>query len=664
MVGTSLIGWFVAGALAPACPQTPETERVQPESAFQELLVDNQADRAQRGIVRGSLPFARGALRDASYVEVDGRLAPAVVLMRWPDESVAVLQAHVPVEVPARQLARLRVRPVAAPAAEPVWPGAWSFDGELALRTELTDPWGGVYTARLVADGPPLSLSSSLVRVRRYRGVHRRDDAEFLGVVAWVTSFRGERRAELTLALDNGAHLTDPSPLGPVRFRSFALVSEREGLRFVPRFATENALSPALPEGDGYRQLLLGPSDQIYLGDCTAKAFRIDLFAGGAAATSEQRTAAAAAVEAPLLAWPAVDEVRRAGAFGAHGGPAPAGTDQSTRRWLRWRKLARFGPFGGHGDPEEAAEQGTPRNGPSALHNVLRWRSAALLAAAETMVLQHGLRPSPGVVLRLPPELAPFRQGLSERCIARPHGFSALDYEHFSVDLLFDYYWLTGDPWARAELRRMGDGLRAVMDTVPFRTSRGEGWCLQAGVLIARATGDRELVEDLAARARSRVLPAIAGPPTPVAISQPGHDQAFGPGESFDAPWQMAALVHGLHALYAETGDENVAEAAVRTALVMAGPGWVEGVGPKYLVSASQAGRYILPVGYGPMEGTARMEIGAFVLAAEMTGEAAERHLFARRVRALVDAGWTPGDRGEAAERWLQLHLDREAAVR
>jgi hypothetical protein len=64
------------------------------------------------------------------------------------------------------------------------------------------------------------------------------------------------------------------------------------------------------------------------------------------------------------------------------------------------------------------------------------------------------------------------------------------------------------------------------------------------------------------------------------------------------------------------------------------------------------------------MEGTARMEIGAFVLAGEMTEDSRERQLFARRRAAIVDAGWTPGDLGAASERWLQLHLDRAAEGR
>ena len=41
---------------------------------------------------------------------------------------------------------------------------------------------------------------------------------------------------------------------------------------------------------------------------------------------------------------------------------------------------------------------------------------------------------------------------------------------------------------------------------------------------------------------------------------------------------QMAALVHGLHALFGATADPEVAAAAVQIARVMAGPGWVEGL--------------------------------------------------------------------------------------
>lgn len=636
-----------------------------PQELVRHLTANNPSDHDRRQIVRASLPFARGEVRDARHVEVDGEVAHAVPLVRWPDGSIAVLQAHFALELSAMQSRSLRVLPVGAPAVAPAAPGDWPFEGSLPLYTEVCDPWGQVYTARWVADEQPLaSLSSPLVRVRRFRGMHRRGDTEFLGAIAYLVSYRGTRRAELTVVLDNGAHDPERIALGPVRFRSFALCSSDDRLRLKPRFARDNALQPPHEIDGGFRQFLLGPSDQIYLGDHTAKAFRFDLFRDAEELSGGQRAAAADAVEAPLMAWPVVGEVRRTRAFGGHGGPAPAGLDRSSAHLLRWRQSARFGPFAGHGDIEDAAAQGTPRNGPSALHNVLRWRSPAMLSAAETMVLQHGLRPTPGVVTRRPTDLAPFRRGLSPRSLQRPHGFTALDYEHFSVDLLYDYYWLTGDAFALAELRRMGSGLRPVLDTVPFLTSRGEGWCLQAGALIARATGDADLLAYLLARARSRVLPEISGPPTTVALAQPPHESALGPTDWFDAPWQMAALVHGLHALFRVTDAPDVSAAAVRTARVMAGPGWVEGTGPKYLVSASQSGRYTLPVGFGPMEGTAVMEIGAFVLAAEMTEESADRAVFARRAREIVDANWARGDGRIGDDRWAQLHLDRKAGAR
>src|SRR5262249_15700811 len=144
--------------------------------------------------------------------------------------------------------------------------------------------------------------------------------------------------------------------------------------------------------------------------------------------------------------------------------------------------------------------QGTARNGPCALHNLLRWQSPLLSLCAEGMVLQQTLRPTPGRNPARPPEQAAWRQGIGPLGQYAPHGFTAPDYEHFSVILLYDGWWLTGDPLARDELARLGRGVRAELQAVPFLTSRGEGWCLQSGVLIARATGDAALLEWLRRR--------------------------------------------------------------------------------------------------------------------------------------------------------------------
>jgi hypothetical protein len=330
-----------------------------------------------------------------------------------------------------------------------------------------------------------------------------------------------------------------------------------------------------------------------------------------------------------------------------------------------WRERVGLdgGPFGGFGDPPDAAAQGTPRNGPSALHNVLRWRSTELLRLAEAAVLQQTLRPTPGTRPRRPDDTEAWRQGLSQRAEERPHGFTALDYEHFSVDLLYDLYWLTGDPLARAELVRAGSGLRPLLEGLPFRTARGEGWCLQGGALIARATGDREIVEWLLTRFRREVLPELGGGTgEPWAIAQPPHTDALGPGDRFDAPWQMAALVHGLHALWSETGASDVRDALLRVARTMATDGWVPDVGPKYLYATRAPDRYRMPVGHGPLEGTAWMEIGAFVLAAEAAVTESDRRLFESRADFVVggSTGVSAAAGGGIASTWFQLYFDRK----
>ena len=252
-----------------------------------------------------------------------------------------------------------------------------------------------------------------------------------------------------------------------------------------------------------------------------------------------------------------------------------------------------------------------------------------------------------------------FRAGLSPRTIRMPHGFTALDYEHFSVDLLFDHYWLTGDVLAQMEIERMARGLPGLLERLPFLTCRGEGWCMQAAVLHYRATGDRSVLDFMARRFHKEVRPKLGPKGMGWVLRQPPHERAFGKGVFFDAPWQMAAFVHGMHAMYRCTGDVVFRDTALRTARAMAAPGWVEGKGPKYLVSATDPGRYTMPVGYGPLEGTAIMEMGAFVLAEEMATKVADKQLFRRRADFLHAPYKETEPNVIAANPWFQLLLDR-----
>ncbi len=647
-----------------------------PQEQGPAFVVQNPADAPRTEIVRVSMPFPRGRhrqLRLARIPQQDREADACVVpLMLWPDGSIAVAQLQVRIHLGARERRRFKVQPAPGRCPDPGKDVAWYYDRlsqALPLFTEVQDPWGQTYRARLEPDpaaGPGgLLRSTPLVRVRCYRGVHRRvgDEArEFLGVVAVCTTFRGERRAELTLLLDNAAHGSGPV-LGPVRLKRFSLVTETDTLRVRPRLISENLLKPPLKrKAGGYRQLLLGPSDHIYLGDRTAKCYRLDLFLDDGSATETERQTAKLAASATLWPVPDLGWTRHTGAFGVHGGPAPGPGKASAQTALtvfRWQVNADFGPFGGFGDHKDAAAQGTPRNGPCSLHNVLRWASGSLLAGAEGMVMQHCLRPPPGCTPRLPKETAAFRAGLSDRTIRVPHGFGAVDYGHFSVDLLFDYYWLTGDPLALMEIRRTVAGLPTLLKGLPFFTCRGEGWCMQAAALHEMATGDRRVLDFVKQRFRDEVQKKLGPKGASWVLRQPPHKDAFGDGVYFDAPWQMAAFVHGLHAMYRRTGDGMFRDAALRTARAMAVPGWLQGSGPKYLVSAVNAGRYTMPVGYGPLEGTAIMQVGAFVLAEEMATDVADKQLFRRRADFIYEPYNKVEPEVNAANPWFQLMLDR-----
>lgn len=646
------------------------------------FVVENRAVVSREEIVRVSLPLPKGRFQSFAGLEVMGRWAPAVPLIRWPDGSLALVQLQPRIAIKPGLRRRIVLDFDTVRGAAPAAAGSprWHLQDALRLRLELTDPWGSVYQARLVPDataGPDGFLRRSpRVRLRRYRSVFSASKRRYFGLTAYLTTFAGERRAELTLLLENGFR-DGAVVLGPARLKSLVLVIEDPLLKTRPRFIAENRLrAPAsVPGADRgaeaepprqvaprqWRQTLLADSDQWYLGDRTAKAWRFDLFADAEGVGEAAREAGRLAVEAPLVAIPDLDWTRHTGAFGAHGAIAPGpgrATPASQNLVRQWHLNGDFGPFAGFGDPRDAASNGTPRNGPCALHNVLRFGSAALLRCAEAMVLQNCLRPTPGLPIRLPVAAEKLRQGLSKRAMQMPHGFSALDYEHFSVDLLYDYYWLTGDPLARDELGRIGSGLLKMLAKVPFQTCRGEGWCMQAAVLIARATGDDTLVEKIDKRFRARVEPNLGGAGASYVLLQPPHPSALDGRTAFDCPWQMAAFVHGAAAMYRQTGAEIYRAAGLRAARVMAGPGWLRGHGPKYLVAAKPTGDFMMPVGFGPLEGTALMELGGFVLAEGMAPDDAEQTLFRTRADELFAPYQRVLNARNSMNTWFQLFLD------
>src|SRR5262249_5021186 len=158
---------------------------------------------ARTGTVLASVPLPRGALRGGApgallavdiAAEQDGKTvavdtAPAVPLLRWPDGSIALLQAALAVPVPPRATVRV-VATRGATADGEAAPFAHAAHHALVptplpLWTELLDPWGRVYRADLVPDptaGPDgVLLDCGRARIVRYRSPHRLVGGEFAG---------------------------------------------------------------------------------------------------------------------------------------------------------------------------------------------------------------------------------------------------------------------------------------------------------------------------------------------------------------------------------------------------------------------------------------------------------------------------------------------------
>ncbi len=537
---------------------------------------------------------------------------------------------------------------------------------------------------------------------------------DFLSVTAYLSLEHGMEHARLLLILgndylgaDDPAGRDDPNlrPLGTVRLRRFSLRVRTKELAFVPRFIRENALKPPIEEKEGFRQDLLGPGEGIYLGDASCKGFPFVLFApeGGPrkapASPLEllRRQTAQAMAELPLRPMPDLSDVRKSLALNAHGGPAPLADakQRALAAYARWRDTKHFGPFGTWGDTPHSATTGTPRNRTIGLDLAVRAQSPELMLVAEGFCLQQLLRPYHLWKLRvepeddiyleglpkynggwisaetlgrskLPPETERYRKGLKLPWNG-PYGMNAFDFEHFTVDKLYDYYCLTGEAWVREELRMLGEQLMALLRPRKYFWSRagsprGEGWCLKALVLCWLATGDDRLKRHAIDRLVRIQDKGRGKPPNAYAARQGPHPLAFGKGVYWDAPWQEAAYVMGMHAGWRYFRHPLFRTIAIDVAGYMARQGWVEGVGPKYFVDVDDPSRYKLPQGYGPLGGTAEFENPAFVLAAELArevGKDEEARLFMRRANTILNAHKRRGFAALCANKWFQIHLDR-----
>jgi hypothetical protein len=669
-----------------------------------DFAVTNTAATERTETIRASVPFPETGYPQSALANlvVSGHQTAWVPLQLWADGSVKVAQAQfTDVLQPNERKLYVVARDEPAltnPFQRNNWVGA-AWNG-VEFGAEVRDTFQVPYRT-FATDAGSVLQQTQLVRVKRHRGYHlpvagqTGIGRDYLSSTFYVTEFRDMPFVLVDWVLGNDYLGTDNVPagttdrnlraLGTVDVRSASFLCKGVTQVMPYRAATENIAAGEAAAG-GYTGFRVMQND--WLGDAQTRRYRFLLRfeAGGAApaeATRWQQTAAAMLAQPlqPIATQRAWEETRAAGLLG---GPIPGPADAATRargEYLSWSGANWFGTWGSRGDAMPTATTGTPRNhglSPELAH-AIQAESADQLLMLEQMAWAQAMRPYHLWNLQVgaeqdimlwdgTPLLSVQGESLGRRALRdadpwpqyraasagqpRAHGWEHFDHEHWSTDLLFDYWTVSGDEWAKEELRQLGQSLKGLMRlrtyyTATIQAARAEGWCMQGFAQCYQATRDESLkqfamrraVEVVDAQRRkshpSRAMTFQANYPT---TGYPTNNEFF-------MPWQHGAVLYGFLGAYVAFDEPvllEIAEDVVRTVAYS----WVSNVNSNYFGFVPQGLRYYVPAtfngtpvpanhwdslpngvyfGDGPLGGAHTFLIGGLHHLAELSGDATVR---------------------------------------
>jgi hypothetical protein len=404
------------------------------------------------------------------------------------------------------------------------------------------------------------------------------------------------------------------------------------------RSATEN-IAAAESIGGGYQAFRVMQND--WLGDGQTRRYRFVLrFEPGNPTIGEQArwlTSATAMVEHPLFALASPTAWQQTRAAGLLGGPIQGPTDAEARARGELDSWAGntgwFGTWGSRGDPLPTATTGTPRNHPMTeeLGHAIQAEFPPLLlkleqkAWAQSMRTYHLWNLQVGAeqqillwsglpLLNVPGEALgrkrlrdqdPYPQYRTLFAGQSPtHGWEAYDAEHWTTDLLFDYWTISGDAWAKEELRQLGQSLKSLMRLSYYATAtvfaaRAEGWCMHSFAQVYQATRDEALKTYAIRRATEIVdVQRRKNHPSKAIVFQGSHPATGYPtSHEFYMPWQHGSILYGYLGAYKAFGAPillEIAEDVVETVEYS----WVAGVTQAPWGFIAQGIRYYVPVSH------------------------------------------------------------------
>lgn len=619
--------------------------------------VTNESGTERTETVRASIPFPKGGYTSLSNLIVSGHQTAWLPMQVWSDGTVKMAQAQFTDTFAANEIKTYHVArdEVAMSGSFVRHPWVTAAGAALELGAEVRDTFNVDYRGLATGEGETLQ-DTPLVRVKRWRTYHLPVAGpgigrDYLTSTFYVTEFRDMPFMVVDWLVGNdylGADTipsgnTDPNlrPLGcvDVRRASFLVkgASGAEGYR-----PAEEGIGAGALLGDGFTAFQV--MQDTFLDDAQTRRYRFLLrFEPNGASLPEVnawRATATAMLEDPFYPLATQRTWQETKAGGLLGGPIAGPVDAPSRaagEYASWAGSGVFGTWGPHGDVLITATTGTPRNTPLSadLAHAIQGDYPRLVQKLEQMAWIQAARPYHLYGLHVGAEeqillwdgvpIYPGSRDLSNESLGRrslvandphaayhtlnagqprAHGFEHFDHEHFSMDALFDYWCISGDAWAREEIRQLGESLKALMRlrqyaTATIQAARAEGWCMQGFAQAYQVTQDPAM-KDYAMRRAAEIVDVERNKthPSKAMTFQGNYSGTYFPmPHTFYMPWQHGAVLYGYLGAYKAFEDPLMLQIAedVVDAVEYA---WVSNFNDPVRGFVAQGLRYYVPITY------------------------------------------------------------------
>ena len=577
----------------------------------QEFIVVNEGQTERTQTVLASVPFPEGGVKDLANLSIKEHWTSWRTLQKWADGLVKIGQAQFTATLKPDERRLFHLVKDSRAANKAFSAHAWTRkqEGKFGIVVEVIDDYGVSYYA--IPDEGKLLHSSYHAQTRFWRlYLHSIDKSkgikrDFLACRLYMTYYRDVPFVDLEIAIgsdylgaDDPKNSTDPNDyvLGPVHFKKLFLHTVNGKIRMRQR--DKQGVAPVNRDVVNKRDTYTLLSD-TWLDDGQTKYWNCVILMDDESAERAERDRWNAnwleSADRPLRPLATLASWQSTDALGIHGGPVTGpklSYDMAEQDFRSWDGRDHFGPFGTWGDAQNTHQTGTPRNAPVSpeLAHAIQGENPRLLAAVEGKAWQQALRTFHLWDLEITAEMdiyfwfglwfgitgkkklsgetlgrfriwgndrrddpyPAYRKDIPLEMNKRNHGFNPFDAEHATVDLLFDYFTISGSFWARDELEMMGEWMKGVMRFKEYNTQwpqspRAEGWTMQAWVQCYLATGD-ERIKTYAMRRITEVIDRNQmkhRPERPLGFQWDSTGRPFPRTTGLFLPWQVAAVAYG-----------------------------------------------------------------------------------------------------------------------